>query len=149
MGLNTDRHRRVATVIFSCALALSGAPARAATLSFAFDGASGDLPIHAAAPPGGWTLFSADRNFLATGADQLAGNGHREAMLASAYSGTGSMVPHWSGAPRAGADETRSLFAAKAPVGLPVLQALFYLLLSALMLSAAVGHVRSRRIPAG
>lgn len=147
MGLNTDRHRRVATMIIVCALALSGAPARAATLSFAFDGASGDLPIHFAAPPGGWTLFSADRNFLAAGADLSAGSGHRDAMLASVYSGTGSMVPHWSGAPRAGAGETRSLFAAQAPAGRPALQALFYLLLSALMLSAVVGHVRSRRVP--
>jgi hypothetical protein len=138
MGLNTDRHRRVAMAILLCALGLLGAPAHAATL--AFDGASGDIPIHSAKPAGGWTLFSTDRNFLAAGASLPA-----DAMLASVYSGTGGMVPHWSGAPRAGGDEVRSLFAAKAPVSLPAVQAMFYLLLAALMLSAAVGHVRSRR----
>jgi hypothetical protein len=152
MGFGRDRDRRVAAAAFLCALALAGAPAGAATLTFTVDSAVGDVPIGSAeaaggiaAPTGRWTLFSAERTFLAAGAGLFAGSAYRDAMLASVYSGAGSMPPHWSGAPRAAGDETRSIAAAKAPVSAAALNAMFYLLLAALMLSAAVGHFRSRR----
>jgi hypothetical protein len=152
MGFGWDRDRRVAVAVFLCALGLAGAPAGAATLTFTVDGAVGDVPVASAeaaggiaAPPGGWTLFSAERTFLAAGAGLFSGSAYRDAMLASVYSGAGSIQSHWSGAPSAAGDETRSIAAAKAPVSAAVLNAMFYLLLAALMLSAAVGHIRSRR----
>jgi hypothetical protein len=164
MGFGRDRDRRVAAAVFLCALGLGGLwcpPAHAATLSFPFDGAGSDIPMQSArqaggiaSPPGGWAHFSADRNFLAAGPGLLAGNAYTDAMLASVYSDTGGILPHWSRARRAGGDETGgdetgSAAAAAAPVSAAVLNVMFYLLLSALMLSAAVGHFRSRRAPAG
>jgi hypothetical protein len=169
MGFGRDRNRRVAAAVFLCALGLWGLwgpPAHAATLSFPFDGAGGDIPMQSAgpaggiaSPPGGWALFSADRNILAAGAGLLAGNAYTGAMLASVYSDTGGTLPHWSRARRAGGDETGgdetggdetgSAAAAVAPASAAALNAMFYLLLTALMLSAAVGHFRSRRAPAG